>query len=244
MARGRSPSYPNFSLEQALKRVEAAYEADRMNALDRESLAQHIGYSGLSGAADKAIATLQQYGLVEKVSKGEVRVTRLAVDCLYPDPNSSNAESLREAAFSPELFAHLIARFEAVPSETTLRSYLKREGFLERAINPAVSAYLDTCSYLKQNNAYESAGATEKTEENEASADTSERQDMKPQNHNQFQTPPAPSVSDDAGPQYTFASGQIRLAGSIKTRQQAEELERIIAALKPMLRNDESEQSD
>ena len=46
-------------------------------------------------------------------------------------------------------------------SAETLRSYLVRENFLDRAIAPITSAYTDTCAYLKQENAYESGGAGE-----------------------------------------------------------------------------------
>ena len=236
MPRPRSPSYPNFSLEQALSRIEKAYEQDRTNTLDRETLANHIGYSGISGASDKAIATLFQYGLIEKVSKGEVQVSRLAVDCLYPDPDEGNAAALQEAAFNPELFAHLKERFPDRPSESALKSYLKREGFVERAINPAVSAYLETCSFLELKNAYESAGALKP--EAPISSQSTRTEAQQP-----MQTAVPTPAQNFSGPSYTFADGRVILSGTIRNRQDAEQLETFIKAVMPMLTEESSDKT-
>lgn len=155
MTRSRSPGYPNMSLPKALERVKKVFDADRQNPIDRDSAARHIGYGGLSGAADKALASLMHYGLLERVGKGEVKVSQLAVDLLHPEPGADRRASLREAADNPSLFHQLNERFDTTPSAETLRSFLKRESFLERAIDPVISAYLETCSFLKQEGAYE-----------------------------------------------------------------------------------------
>src|SRR5690349_237159 len=68
----RSPSYPVWSLSDAVTavgKIEAQY---RMSKVDREVAAKIIGYSGLSGPANKALAALGQYGLVERAGKGEM----------------------------------------------------------------------------------------------------------------------------------------------------------------------------
>ena len=142
MSRGRSPAYPNFSLPQAIERIRAVFDADRQNPVDRETIAKHLGYSGLSGASDKAIASLAHYGMLQKVAKGEMQVTDLAVDILHPEPGAKKNISVWIAAKNPSLFAQLFDRFKVTPSEEALKSYLKRESFFERAINPICSAYL------------------------------------------------------------------------------------------------------
>lgn len=156
MSRVRSPKYPNFSLEDAIKHAGAVYEADRNYPVTREDVAKHMGYGGLSGAADKSIATMMQYGLLERISKGEVRVSQLAVDILHPESQEQKKTALREAAFNPPLFRAIKERFpEREPSEQTLRSWLLREQFNDRAINPVIRSYVQTCSYLRQENAAE-----------------------------------------------------------------------------------------
>ncbi len=165
---GKSPKYPNFSLKKAVKYAGAIFTADRRNPIDRSVLAKHMGYSSLSGAADKAIGSMMQYGLIEKVGKGEVRVSQLAVDILHPDNPASGKTALARAAFSPPLFKTLKARFTDDQFSTdALRSYLMREGFLERAISPVSSAYSETVAFLKQEKATESGGAPDETDDDE-----------------------------------------------------------------------------
>ncbi|MBI2262666.1 MAG: hypothetical protein HYU62_13505 [Caulobacterales bacterium] len=165
MTRSRSPGYPNFSLGAAVKRAERIFAADRKNPIEREVAAQHMGYAGISGAADKALATMMHYGLLERVGKGQVKVAQRAIDILHPSTDAERRAALREAAFRPQLFATLQERFPDGASESTLRSFLVREDFLERAIGPALSAYEETCSFLKQEGAYGSRGPDEPDEE-------------------------------------------------------------------------------
>lgn len=168
MSRTRSPGYPNFSLREAVKRAERIFSADRRNPIDRENAAKHMGYSGISGAADKALATMMHFGLLERTGKGEVRISQAALDILHPDTEAQRKQALHAAAYRPQLFATLLARFPDGASETTLKSFLVRENFLDRAIGPALSAYEDTCSYLKQEGAYESRGpGAEEAEESD-----------------------------------------------------------------------------
>ena len=158
MSRSRSPAYPNFSLRQALPRAERIFNADRRNPIDREVAAKHMGYSGISGAADKALATMQHFGLLERVGKGELRITNTAVEILHPNSQAERRRALYDAAFSPALFKELKGRFPDGVSEEQLKSWLIRENFLDRAIAPVTSSYTDTLAYLKQENAYESGG--------------------------------------------------------------------------------------
>lgn len=161
MVRARSPSYPSMSLEDAIQRVHKIYQSDRLNPIDREAAAVLIGYKGSSGASDKSLAALSHYGLVERFSKGELRVTSLAVDILYPDPPEARAQALQEAFRSPDLFQKLADRFPDVPSTGALKGYLRREGFVESAINQVASSYLESCSYLKRESAYDDSSSSD-----------------------------------------------------------------------------------
>jgi hypothetical protein len=158
MARGQSPGYPSASLRKSLEMVKKVFDADRRNPIDREVAAKHIGYSSLSGASEKALASMAHYDLVEKTGKGELRVTQLAVDALYPDNPEDRISALRVAGTSPQIFKDLKARFPDGVSEEALKSYLLRENFLDRAINPVTTAYLDTCRFLEQEKVFESGG--------------------------------------------------------------------------------------
>ena len=158
MARVRSPSYPSYPLDEAVANARKVYDKDRRAPIDRTVVAAHLGYKSLNGAADKSLATMMQYGMFEKVAKGEVRVSQDAVDILFPDTPSQRISALRRAAVGPPLFRALNERFtDGPPSNETLRAYLLREAFNDRALGPIVAAYTKTNAYLAQEGASESS---------------------------------------------------------------------------------------
>lgn len=201
MSRTRSPGYPNFSLREAVKRAERIFSADRRNEIDRENAAKHMGYSGISGAADKALATMMHFGLLERSGKGEVRISQAALDILHPASDAQRKQTLYDAAYRPQLFATLRSRFPDGASESTLKSFLVRENFLERAIGPALSAYEDTCSFLKQEGAFESRGL-ETLEAEESDFDEVEDAPMETMVEEKKKSPhtPKPATEIDAQP--------------------------------------------
>lgn len=148
--RSRSPKYPNFHLGNAVRQIGKIHAADRRNVIERLNAAKHMGYSGLNGPSEKAIGTLVQYGLLEIVAKGQVRVSQLAVDILHPVTEASRKAALAEAAFNPEIFKALKEQFPEGVSEASLQSYLVRQNFMDRAIAPLSKAYIETCAFLEQ----------------------------------------------------------------------------------------------
>lgn len=155
----RSPSYPSTSLGDAVDQVRKIEEKYRSGAVDREAAAKLIGYSSLSGPANKALAALAAYGLVERAGKGEMRVTGLAQDILYSDFAGERRSCLRKAAFEPSLFRELQERWPNMsPPEDGVVMYLNRQGFNQSAVAPAARAYLDTLAFLEQSGASESYG--------------------------------------------------------------------------------------
>jgi hypothetical protein len=155
----RSPSYPVQSLADAItavRKIEAQYRSAKV---DREVAAKVIGYSSLSGPANKALAALAQYGLVERAGKGEMRVTSRARAILHPDSESEKRVELRAAAFEPRLFQDLQERYpNMMPPEDGVVMFLNRKGFNQNAIRPAAKAYLQTLLFLQEEGATESHG--------------------------------------------------------------------------------------
>ena len=184
MAHKQSPGYPSFPLEKAILLASQVFEKDRKNLIDREVAAQHMGYSGISGASDKALSTLAHFRLVEKSGKGQLKVTQTLVDILHPDSKEDKRVALKESGLAPAIFHEIYERFsDGAPSEGALKSWLTREGFFDRAINPVSKAYLETIQYLEQSKAFESGGNetgnapesvkdTENTEQNQMDTHT------------------------------------------------------------------------
>lgn len=190
MARIRSPGYPNSPLEQVIGFADKVHSEDRQHPVDRATVARHIGFTGLSGTSDRALSALMHFGLMEKVKKGELRVTDLALRILHPDNPAERRVALHEAAFSPELFRELRARYsDAPPSRESLSSYLSRTGFAPAAIGSATRAYLETCSFLQREGAYESGGTAPPAEAESLAPIDEEPQMQTPQPSSTTPTP-------------------------------------------------------
>jgi len=156
----RSPSYPSMALRDAIdavRKIEALY---RSAPVDRADAAKLIGYSSLSGPANKALAALASYGLVERAGKGMMRVTSRARAILHANHDDERIENLRAAGLEPTLFREVMEFFEGVmPPEEGVVRYLNRQGFNSNAIRPAAKAFLETARYLEELGATESHGS-------------------------------------------------------------------------------------
>ena len=149
MGKSRSPNYPSISLTDAVEKARVLYEKENRRKMAREAIAEHLGYTGLNGASVSLISALSKYGLLE--GRGdEIRVSDDAITILVDTPDSSDRqEALYRAATSPALFAELIRHFEgAVPSESTLRIYLQKNGFTPKAAQAAGQAFRETMGIL------------------------------------------------------------------------------------------------
>lgn len=234
MSQKQSPAYPNFPLEKAIGLAGQIFEKDRKNPIDRSVAATHIGYGGTSGASDKSLATLAHYGLVEKAGKGQLQVTQILVDILYPDSEEDKRNALREAGLAPSVFRMIAERFsDGPPSEDALKAWLVRENFLERAINPVARSYLDTMRFLKQSEAFETVGSPDENR-GESSKDTAESGDEAMQTHAQTAAPalaPQPIVAAELNRIDAEIKGDTVLVTALLDREGLKKLAKKIAAL-------------
>lgn len=166
----RSPSYPSMPLSSAVEAVEKIERQYRSNAVDRELAAKLVGYSSLSGPANKALAALASYGLLERAGKGETRVTSRARAIIHASDEEERKENLLAAASEPDLFRELRERFDgiAVPPEESVITYLNRQGFNPTAVRPAARAFLDTMRYIEELRGTESHGSEQPIEADSA----------------------------------------------------------------------------
>lgn len=158
MAKMRSPNFPTVPLAQAIGLVEKIFREDRTNSIDKEVAARHMGYTGLTGRTLKLLGALSQYGLTEKVGKGQIRVSRNAVSILHWSDESERTEAIAKAGTSPALFRRIRDAFEDNPSDRTLTSYLIKEGFTDSAIPAVLKSYKETNRFLAENGVSESYG--------------------------------------------------------------------------------------
>lgn len=166
MSRSKSPKYPNYPLSTAIENARKVFNADRTSALPREVIAKHLGYSGLSGASDTSIATIAQYGLLERTGKSEMKLSKLAVDILLPEDDSQRQAAINTAALKPPLFSDIWNHFDQrVPSQEALRTYLLRREFQDRAIDPVMRSFEPTIEMMKKQNETGSGGPSVELDE-------------------------------------------------------------------------------
>jgi hypothetical protein len=146
----RSPNYPGLSLEVAVQAIRKVYEVERRGTAPTLSVAKALGHENLSGPALTKIAALRQYGLLEDVSSGKVKVSDLAMAITLRHPNDLEyLQSLRDAALRPPLFADLY-RDNAEASEQTLRYHLIQERhFSEEGAIRVIKTFRATLAFAK-----------------------------------------------------------------------------------------------
>lgn len=151
MGHQRSPRYPAVSLSDAIQAVRSLWGKEKRTAVQAEVLAKALGYSSLSGGARTKIASMRQYGLLEKHAGG-LRLSDLGMKIIHNQEGSEEqSKALREAAVSPELFKELYES-HADGSEDAIKSFLiLKKGFSDSGARLAAAAYRDTLSLAKPN---------------------------------------------------------------------------------------------
>jgi hypothetical protein len=98
-------------------------------------------FKSFSGPARSTLATLRQYGLLDKTSDG-VRLSKLAMEIIHQPPESDErVEAIRAAAMKPTLFRDL-AKTHGEASDDALRAYLiTRKSFSEDGAKRVIRAF-------------------------------------------------------------------------------------------------------
>ncbi|MES2043564.1 MAG: hypothetical protein V4475_06785 [Pseudomonadota bacterium] len=157
MTRMRSPNYPAIPLKQAIDLAGKIFKSDRTNTIDKDVAAQHMGFAGLNGRTLKLLGALSQYALLDKVGKGNVRISKTAVSILHGLNDTEKKDALALAAASPPLFKRIRDTFDQ-PSDKTITSFLMKEGFTDRAVAPVLKSFNETNSFLAASGVSESYG--------------------------------------------------------------------------------------
>lgn len=157
MTRMRSPNYPAIPIKQAIDLTDKIFRADRTNVIDKAVAAEHMGYSGLTGRTLKLLGALSSFGLLDKVGKGKVRVSKTAVSILHGIDDEEKRVALITAATTPVLFKRIRDSFDR-PSDKTITSFLMKEGFTDVAVGPVLKSYNETNAFLATNGVTESYG--------------------------------------------------------------------------------------
>ena len=167
----RSPNYPTMKLADALEAAGKLWTEARRTGVSHEAAATAMGYKSLSGPARSAVATLRQYGLVEKVEKGHIRLTQLAVNGLHGSAQEKQ-EAIRKMALSPPLFKEL-AETHRDAGDGVLRSHLiTKKGFIDDGARRAAKIFRDAIQLAKLEASGYTSDDSEKEPEDMQGTDT------------------------------------------------------------------------
>ena len=147
----RSPSYPDIPLPKAIDLARTLHDSYRNSSIDRDAAARTLGRSPTSGGTMTMFSALVSYGLVEKPTRGEIRVTDLANAILHPDNHEEYLKSIKEAGTKPAWFEKLMEKFKGVdlPPAEGVESHLSRNGFSPVATKTATRCFRETVEFIR-----------------------------------------------------------------------------------------------
>lgn len=223
MARVRSPNFPAISLPAAIERIEKIYAKEQTIPATRDTIAEHLGYSGMNGASLKVVSALLKYGLLEETKDKHLRVSQLALAIMHPADDQERDDALRQAAEGPALFQRLNAQFEGRrPSDTNLRSWLLRNGFGASAVDSVISSYSETMDLVGGIAPVYKAPETPKPIEVHSASHGHAAQAVQTGAKQMASAP----VSSESGDPFSveMLKGRVRVVGDLSNREDAQTL--------------------
>jgi hypothetical protein len=122
-------SYPEFDLDECIKRLRKVHQVAKQDIVKREVVADVLGLKPKSGWFNTLVGSMSQYGLVE-TKEGEVRITELAKIILYGQPNEI-AKAKAQAIRNIELFNDLYNQYGLNLTDEQLRIFLRQKAYVD-----------------------------------------------------------------------------------------------------------------
>ena len=81
----RSPKHPVIGLKEAIERLKAFYDKEGRATVPRDAAVKVWGYTTTSGPALQIVATLIQYGLLDRIGGKNVKISELGTSVVEDD---------------------------------------------------------------------------------------------------------------------------------------------------------------
>ncbi|HEY5442048.1 MAG TPA: hypothetical protein VIJ68_00745 [Candidatus Saccharimonadales bacterium] len=143
MATARSRAYPGIPLGEAVEKIhQLSKKLGSAPSYNRETFAAGMGYKGSNnGAFLRAVAALQQYGLIQKTATS-YSLTPIAQKILFPTTSEDRMAAIRDAGLSPALFDQLYAKYQGQDLPDLLPNILVNDfGILPNVKDKATSLF-------------------------------------------------------------------------------------------------------
>ena len=143
----RSPRAPGLALEAAIDQTRKLHRQIGRASVRPEVAAKALGFSGLTGSSLATLATLTQYGLVER-PKGMLVLSSLAIKLLHPTSPQQFEEALRQAALTPKTFQEIFRDFNECSTDV-LESHLVQNDFSPERARRVAKVYTANKAFAK-----------------------------------------------------------------------------------------------
>jgi hypothetical protein len=149
----RSPSYPMFSLAQAIDKARVIYDNCKRSYTTPDAIAKLLGFSQhIGGPGGRTMSALRQYGLLEE-SGGKSRISDRAYTLTqFPSDSPERIQAIKAAIREPSLFRELLTEFSDGVSDTILNSNLLRRGFNPDVISDVIRVFRETIALDESHN--------------------------------------------------------------------------------------------
>lgn len=154
--RTRSPNYPIYRLDTAIKKAEALIAAFKSFQVPVAAAAKTLGFStASSSSAAQAIAALRAYGLIDVTGSGadrKIAVSDTAAKII--GKHSDREKLLRQAALAPAIHAELFKKFvtaDGIAPDPSINQYLRwdrSEGrFNQEVVDVVIRQFKSTLAF-------------------------------------------------------------------------------------------------
>lgn len=151
---GRSPSYPGITLEAALEKAKAQFDAEGKYAIPLPSAFKAWGYSEKSSGGRETRASLRYFGLVTIEGEGNSAKVKLTDDALRVlletrEDQTEKKAIIKRLALNPSAHKKLWGKFpEGIKSDGTAVHYLVfEEDYNKDAAEALVAQFKATAAY-------------------------------------------------------------------------------------------------
>lgn len=127
VAQDRSPRSPSLPLQDSISLTAKLFDGIRTATVAPNVAVKPLGYGSTNGAAMSTLATLAQYGLIDR-SGGKVTVTPLGIKILHPKGDDQRETAIREAALFPRVMKDLYDGYLEC-AESVITGHLIQSGF-------------------------------------------------------------------------------------------------------------------
>ena len=153
---GRSPSYPDIDLANAIDKTYKLWREEGRNFAPVAAIHSHWGFNANTGPALRAVAALGKFGLLEyegRADSRQAKLTDLALSIVLDEREHSTERlaAIQKAALSPPIHSILWEKYQGnLPSDETLRFFLQKDyKFLTKATSALIAEFRSTIGFAK-----------------------------------------------------------------------------------------------